>query len=190
MGERSPGKNPGGCLSGEHVPHVPGAGLAALASPLVGWTAVPKKPRPKAQIDLPELPTWVPVAVDTETSGLHPDDGARVSVVSIGWIDPETDEANCRAFPFDQGRRDKQAQGVLDLWGDPNLGRTEWVALLAWLAQRPLIFHNAPFDLRMLEAGTRHFTGRDLRSQLMWGTSICQKELDPLELTGLGPSAE
>lgn len=50
--------------------------------------------------DLDCMAAW-----DTETSGLYPDDGARVAVVSVAYSlksDPETIHAY--AFPFDQGR--------------------------------------------------------------------------------------
>lgn len=41
------------------------------------------------------------VSVDTETSGLYPDSGARVSVISAAWY--EGDEMKSCAFPFWQG---------------------------------------------------------------------------------------
>lgn len=137
-------------------------------------------------IDLPDQ-TGMLVAVDTETSGLHPDDQlieggrARVAVVSIAY------EGVAEAYPFDQGTRDKlpQVQGDLFNVDDPNLGEWDWYQLLGWLAQQRLIFHNAKFDLAMLKAGTRHWAGLDLVDQMHWDTMVVQRQLDPLESVGL-----
>lgn len=141
-----------------------------------------------------------PVAVDTETSGLYVDDGARVAVVSVAWLD----EANVSgmadeygivtvAFPFDQGPRDKIAVLQQDLFdqGDPNLEREEWEYLLGWL-DRPgmrLVFHNAKFDLMMLAAGTRHWPGVDLVGRFWWDTQIACKDIWPTDSTSLKPTS-
>jgi DNA polymerase I-like protein with 3'-5' exonuclease and polymerase domains len=53
---------------------------------------------------LPDLETFV--AADTETSGLHPDDGGRVAVVSAAWHTPSGKIESC-AFPFWQGLYEK-----------------------------------------------------------------------------------
>lgn len=69
------------------------------------------------QIDdifLPDLPSGWPVAVDTETSGLYVDGDpgtatkpaappARISVISLAFRDPDTNDVVTYAFPFDQG---------------------------------------------------------------------------------------
>ncbi|MDQ3222243.1 MAG: DNA polymerase [Gemmatimonadota bacterium] len=131
--------------------------------------------------ELPDLPRWMPVAVDTETSGLHPDDGARVSVVIVSWMEADGD-VEVRVFPFDQGTRDKVPQMSLNLFSggeDPNLGQHEWEHLLRWLQGRRLVFHNAKFDLHMLRAGTRHYEGTDLVQGLWWDTMLVAKEIEP-----------
>lgn len=143
------------------------------------------------------LPSQLPattglfVAVDTETSGLHPDDGARVSVVSVAWTDEEG-RVRSFAYPFDQGVRDKIeiVQGELSFEVDPNLPESEWVALLDWLSRQRLVFHNAKFDLSMLAAGTREFAGRDLERWLYWDTSLVVKLLDPISSGGLKETAD
>jgi len=38
------------------------------------------------------------VSVDTETSGLYADSGARISTVSVGWIDPQEDDYRWREW--------------------------------------------------------------------------------------------
>lgn len=151
-----------------------------------------------------------PVAVDTETSGLHPDDGARVSTVSIAWEGKRASEhppapahtsawegispqrraliASC-AWPFDQGL-DGKALGVaavqpslFDEQGEQgeqdeqaNLDSKQWRALQQWLAlvgeNSGLVFHNAPFDVRVIRAGTRHDTGIDLTDWVHWDTQL------------------
>lgn len=139
-----------------------------------------------------------PVAVDTETSGLFVDDGARVSTVSLAFADPLGVWANlfegrsCEgaldgwftyrveevapgysvpvasfAWPFDQGVSftDKpEDDGYATMWPDAeNLSREEWAALFEFLRlagqETGLVFHNAKFDLHMLEAGTRRWPG-------------------------------
>lgn len=100
-----------------------------------------------------------PVAFDTETSGLYVDDGARVSTVSVAWVDYEgewLDFANEKkemtwsieefapgeyapivsaAWPFDQGVVGKpEDTGQYTLWADAeNLDREEWFVLAKWL---------------------------------------------------------
>lgn len=122
------------------------------------------------------IPDWLPVAVDTETNGLYADDGARVSVVSLAWVDPaivtDPDPERLReavktgegvfevAFPFSQGiwcgppdRAVLKPSQQEDLFGseNPNLGLEEWAALTAWLYRRRfVVFHNAKFDMEKM----------------------------------------
>lgn len=137
--------------------------------------------------ELPDIGNRICV-FDTETSGLHFDDGRRVSVVSVAWLD-DSDTVVGYAFPFDQGWLDKQAQGMLfeDLPEGGNLPAQEWQALLAWLRLRRLCAHNAKFDLHMMRVGTRHWAGTDLSEQVVWDTILVAKELDPTKPTGLEP---
>lgn len=135
-----------------------------------------------------ELPTGLPyVALDTETSGLHPDDGARVACVALAsgqWS---------VALPFDQGVRDKLPTMQLDLFEqgepDPNLPREDWEYLLRWLQDQHLVFQNAKFDLMMMRVGTRHWPGVDLINRLTWDTMLASGVLDPLHPRGLDETA-
>lgn len=156
---------------------------------------------------LPDLPAGSIVAVDTETSGLFVDDGARLSVVSAAWRDPDTGEVEARAWPFDQGpvagkhgrehivgrRRvyDPLPVSVPNghSWA-PNLSGARFHELLDWLANKRLEFHHAKFDLHMLRVGTRHTAGRDLIDQFWWDTQLVQGLLDPLFTSALKPSAK
>lgn len=162
---------------------------------------------------------WGLVAVDTETSGLHPDEGARVAVISISYYQLGPGGARgpqvTRAYPFDQERwEDKQerppkmdkraapqAQGTLwslgELFDDPNLDRDAWDELTRWLAGQRLAMHNAKFDLTMLRAGVREAapgrwtgSGTDLEASVVWDTMLVQRELDPTEPAGLKPTAQ
>jgi len=139
-----------------------------------------------------QLPNIPIVAVDTETSGLFPDDGARVSIVSVAYDDPFRDgEIESWAWPYDQGRRDKLDQAELFAGDDQlNLPRSEWDALLEWLAGRKLIYQNAKFDQSMLRVGTRHWAGRELEQQLYWDTMIASHQMWPTHPTSLKPTAE
>jgi DNA polymerase I-like protein with 3'-5' exonuclease and polymerase domains len=166
-------------------------------------------------LGLPEdLPAGTLVAVDTETSGLHPDDGATVAVVSVGWR--RDGEVVARAFPFDQerwadkgrwpgnkpvGAKDAKRAGTdaLELFTyddlaevetDPNLPRECWDELLDWLGRQQLLFHNAKFDLHMLRTGTRHWPGRDLEPNLVWDTLLVCGAVWPGEGANLKKTAE
>jgi DNA polymerase I-like protein with 3'-5' exonuclease and polymerase domains len=132
------------------------------------------------------LPDVELVAVDTETSGLHPDDGARVASVGLAW------EGGSAGLPFDQGVRDKlpSEQLTLEAEEDVNLPESEWEALLDWLSGRSLICHNAKFDITMLAAGTRMREGRDMIELVAWDSMLASRVLEPLELVGLDAACD
>ncbi len=94
-------------------------------------------------------------------------------------------------LPFDQGVRDKlpHAQESLNLFGepegDPNLTEEDWEYLLDWLTGRPIVMHNAKYDLTMMRVGTRMWPGRDFAAQRFWCTMLVQSILDPTEPKGL-----
>ena len=96
-----------------------------------------------------------------------------------------------RAFPFDQGRRDKFDPQPTDIFDktDPNLGGDEWDELLEWLGKQRLVFHNAKFDLHHMKNGTRHFYGVELEQATVWDTMIVQPLLDPLTSPALKTTA-
>lgn len=137
-----------------------------------------------------------PVAVDTETSGLFVDDGARVATVSVAWMGP--DGVVALAWPFDQGILDKpeavgkKGEAVVGEDDDANLDQAEWVALMYWLkyvaAERSagLVFHNAKFDLQMLIAGCRRWPGlgmaRSSMDGVVWDSQLVNGLIWPLAL--------
>ena len=139
------------------------------------------------------------VAVDTETSGLFPDDGARVACVACAW------KGGSIALPFDQGMRDKppttkrryeerrkaeENQLAFDaLEEDPNLDEDAWQQLLWLLAKKPLVFHHSAFDLIMMHAGTRHWGGIDLGDNVHWDSMIAHRVWRPNSSAGLDNAA-
>lgn len=146
------------------------------------------------------------VAVDTETSGLHADDGARVAIVSVAWLPSEvlySDGALGRAirtgegvisyaFPFDQGARDKLAVFQPDLFGvadDVNLPESEWEYLLEWLGRHRHTYTNAKFDLEKIRVGTRRWAGREMLDQCEWDTTLACKIAWPTKPVGLKDTA-
>ena len=162
---------------------------------------------------LPDIPKWQPVALDTETNGLYADDGARVSVVSLAWLDPvrlrgdlrETVEAVktgrgvvSLALPFSQGiwtgRHGIKPGCEMDLFSDdddnPNLGRNEWQRLLDWLRGRRLIFHNGKFDAEKMRYAPIGWDGHgiDLLDEWYWDTQVAAHDIWPGEPTGLKPT--
>lgn len=125
------------------------------------------------------------VDYDTETSGLHKDDGAVVSVVSLAWRDSDG-TIYAGAWPFGQGGHPKAQEPVADI------GSGEWRFLLDWLAKAGggLSGHNIAFDLQMIRAGIRGDTyTRNLTGRFRWDTQVVAKELWPTERTGLKPLA-
>lgn len=136
-----------------------------------------------------ELPSCLPwVTLDTETSGKHPDDGARVACVALAHNEWSV------GLPFDQGVRDKFAFAQISLnfdgsIDDPNLPREDWDYLLRWLMDQRLVFHNAKYDLTMMRAGTRHWHGIDLISQFHWCTMLTTGVLEPAKERDLGTVA-
>jgi DNA polymerase I-like protein with 3'-5' exonuclease and polymerase domains len=126
------------------------------------------------------------VAVDTETSGVYTDDGARVACVAVAW------DGGSMAFPFDQGILDKDLpKKPPKKWEppdesvNPNLGEDVWHQLLNLLVSKRLVFHNATYDLIMLLAGYRGVPGVDLSSQLHWDTLTANRILKPTSSAGL-----
>ena len=123
------------------------------------------------------------VVLDTETSGMHRDDGARVSTVSLagdGWS---------IAIPFDQGFTDKviprgYQPGLFDIEA-PNQSQSVWEDLVCWLSNQWLIMHNAKFDLHMMEVGTRQWAGMDLAPRVIHDTGVSSYIRWPLELKAL-----
>lgn len=150
-------------------------------------------------LNLPDV-GGLEVAVDTESSGLYPDDYARgsrfrcsMSVVSLAWMDELTGAIQVRAFPFDQERyNDKQQGGDRPmLWGageygvDPNLGRAELDQLLWWLGRQKLVGQKLKHDLHFLRAGTREWPGVDLDHAVYWDTLLASRLLEPGKPAGL-----
>lgn len=146
-------------------------------------------------LDLPDVDNLA-VAFDTETSGLHPDDGARISVVSLAWFDDQ-DVMHERGYAFDQGDdtplglktglpKKYKGPGLFDPQ-PPNLGMAEWHQLMAWLDRQLLIGHNLKYDLLMAYYGLRNNrdTGYDLSRRFYWDTAVVTSLLWPNEKVGL-----
>jgi DNA polymerase I-like protein with 3'-5' exonuclease and polymerase domains len=130
------------------------------------------------------------VTCDTETSGLYPDDGARVSAVSVAWRN-DVGGIESRAFPFDQGALDKPGIGTPSLFEvDTNLGEREWHELMKWLFQQNVVMHHAKFDLQILHAGHRVYGGGvDLSAAVIWCTQVAQWVIDPEHSSSLKPTS-
>ena len=149
------------------------------------------------------------VALDTETSGLHVDDGARVAVVSVAWYAThewaphERDGIVSFAWPFDQGTQgtgkpEDDGQGSF-FEENVNLDRGEWEALLTWLRLvghhygEYLVMHHAKFDMHMMNAGVRRWpgVGINLYPWLKWDTqNVCHLAWPESKTTSLKPTAK
>lgn len=134
-----------------------------------------------------ELPDDVGrIALDTETGtiddpegALFPDDGARVSDVSVAWH--EGDEPMSVAWRFwDEGGHG----GALD--------RSEWDYLHEWVLARPgIAMMNAPMDVASMYAGTGNgWTGVDLLDHVSWDIGLVANILDPGTLVSLDAQAK
>lgn len=164
---------------------------------------------------LPRLRPGSWISLDTETSGLFPDDGARVSVVSVAWfmadeIDPPRSRSSRHlpnasdgvcgaAFPFAHGAEVQPwFNGTLPLFDSAdglNLPAEEWDALREWVVAGGLrvVEHNAQYDLIMMGpgAGTPEWCPAGAQSWNMddavkWDTFLGCKNLWPT----LGKSLE
>lgn len=120
------------------------------------------------------------VFVDTETSGLHPDDGARISAVSLAWRTEQPHTIHTGVWFFDQG----------DPLKSRNDGEDVWNAILNTLSEAHLVFHNAKFDLHMLRAGTKTgYDGIDLVDRVLTDTMVWAHEVSPVKSAALKPTA-
>ena len=158
--------------------------------------------------ELPCLRAGSWVALDTETSGLYPDDGARVASISVAWFTadevapsglPSDDGVTGVAFPFAHGIENQPwFNGAFALFGGDdglNLPAAEWVALLGWLADKRIVMHNAQYDLIMMDAGLPDWApagpvGVKLDDLVQWDTILGCKNLWPVHAKGLGPTAD
>jgi hypothetical protein len=157
-------------------------------------------PVPRPELVLPDA-DGLTVAVDTEGSGTHPDDGARVATLSLAYRHPDTGKLEAWAFPFDQGNlpgkpeyEGKQAT-LFDIEDSVNLDLDAWRFLMRWLLRQWLVMHPVLFDAPMIRAGTRHaehnrwWTGPDLIRRCIRDTQVGCKELYPLHPQGLKETA-
>jgi DNA polymerase I-like protein with 3'-5' exonuclease and polymerase domains len=143
----------------------------------------------------PELVEWT-VAYDTEASGLHEDDGARVSVISLAYkLDGVV---HAFAWPFGQGPDGSEKFTIPADHKDydrmtarMDIGSGEWRWLGNWLAsQKVLIGHNIKYDTHMMLAGgINGQPGIDLRHNSWWDTMVGAKELWPQFRLALKPLA-
>lgn len=178
---------------------------------------MPGSPRHLRQLQEVGLnPRWV--ALDTETSGLFADDGARVSTVSVAWVDYDGEWGPDRfdgltyrveeiapgysvpivsvAWPFDQGVAGKpEERGAEMLWPDAeNLDLEEWLQLGTWLLEiGSITMHNSPFDNEKMEVGVARFNGEgwggpDLTDIVDYDTQNINDMLWGWEKTSLKPT--
>lgn len=160
---------------------------------------------------LSDLPDGWPVSCDTETSKAHPDDGGTVAVVSFAYYDPADDSLVSQAVPFDQGmndlplgpkifapdsKLDKSTLRRISKWPEwaktevaPNRPPEDFDRLMGELSRFDLIFHNAKFDLMMIETGLRGHQGPNLEKSLGWDTMLAQLVREPQMPKGLKATA-
>lgn len=163
--------------------------------------------------------TDLTVAVDTEGSGLFPDDGARISAVSCAWRGQDG-AIQSFATPFDQGlwgsvsdddetigdlplgskllpsnhrkRLDKLCKSHGDaLFWSPNRSPSAFSRLAVWLSHQRLVMHHKKYDCTMFRAGlrTRPDLSIDLMPRVIADTKLIQSCLDPEHPSSLKPSA-
>ena len=128
-----------------------------------------------------------PVHFDTETTGLHPDDGARVSVISLAFRVEDEDQPVSVAYPFGQGP-DSSVKFFDKLpddgeWrGKHDLGQRAWRHLTRWLnsAGAGLVGHNIKFDiLQMNGQAVPGYPGVDLTERVLFDTMVMAAEVWP-----------
>lgn len=150
--------------------------------------------------------TGLVVAVDTEGSAIHTDDGARICAVSCAWRDPSTNQLRSFASPFDMGlsnahlgdktlpsnhaRRIKKlaAEHGEGVFHTANLSLDHYDYLVAWLDKQKLVMHHKKHDCHAFMAGLRNvemITGYNFMPHVLADTMIRQKVLDPAESSAL-----
>ena len=100
------------------------------------------------------------VAVDSETTGLHRDDGARLFCVSVAR------GTRSRSYAFDSPDK-------------------SYYRLLEWLSRQKLVMANGKFDLHMF-----YKWGFDLSDAFHWDVNLATMLLEPTEPVGLKPTCE
>ena len=128
-----------------------------------------------------------PVMFDTETDGLHPDDGARVSVISLAFRVEDEDQPVSVAYPFGQGPDPdvKFFDGLPDdeQWRiKHDRGQRAWRHLTRWLnsAGAGLVGHNIKFDiLQMNGQAVPGYPGVDLTERVLFDTMVMAAEVWP-----------
>lgn len=164
---------------------------------------------------LSELPDGYPIEVDTETSGLYSDAGARIAAVSFAFRVPDAQGVSnpgqplvWKAVAFDQGvdhlplgDKDLDARTIkrLSKWPDwaldedaGNLPPEKFVELTRQFARLSIDWHNAKFDLDKFRTGLRGeeaATGIDLEDNTVWDTQLAQSVIDPRFGTALKPTS-
>ncbi len=148
-------------------------------------------------------PAGALVALDCETSGLHPDNGEWLSVVSLAWYDQ--DELYTWVGAWDHGCLDKTdlpKKVQPDLFTDDhelNLTPEQWHQLCRRLEDCHLVGHNLKFDLLFMRNGLRPspslgrphaLPGPDLTDRVAWDTSVISPLLWPGESTALKATAQ
>lgn len=115
--------------------------------------------------------------IDKPTGALFPDDGARVSDVSVSFHVPGEEMPLTCAWRFWDAENHP---------GTPVLPRREWDYLMDWLRSRQLVMHNSLYDTIMLEVGTGNgYPGVDLLPNVCWDTMLVAAFLDPGQKVGL-----
>ena len=121
------------------------------------------------------------VAVDTETTGLRPDEGHRI--VEVGCVELRNNVPSGRTWhAFVNPRRDipekaREVHGLSEefLADQPTFPEIA-DGFLAFVGESPLLFHNAPFDLGFLDA--------ELSRAGRGGVSAGREIIDTMELAG------
>ena len=133
------------------------------------------------------------VALDTETSGLHPDDDNHLSVVSLAWRD-QNQQLQTAVYPFDHGTLNKTnlPKGTQTTLTEtnPNLTPQDFQTLGQRLQTCQLVGHNLKFDLLFCWKGLRNTNlNWDLAENAAWDTSLLNALLWPNEHTALKTTA-
>lgn len=168
-----------------------------LTDEIPGITPAQALPDPGAVVGL--------VAVDVETSGLHPDDGARISVISVAWFEdavnlsrrlPEVQTPfqyqerlfNLRETPTDAEETPFVALSAAWPFAQGpdedalDSGQDAWECLFDFLARAGggLVNHNLRFDLlHLANCAKPGYLGRDLTSRAVADTWVNAQELWP-----------
>lgn len=191
-----------GVLAGAGVPEGNVITLDTEASGLYVdgmWASDPAKCQPKARVSAVSLAwrnvdncncheTGAPCNCPGEVTSLAlPFDQGKIGGKEGRWLE---DEVRFEILPHTMPcghYADSQPMKMPCVCAPWNLSADDWGVLCAWLMDKRIVFHNAKYDLQIMNAGLRLHPGSgiNLEPNFIWDTCTVQGIVEPTESNAL-----